>query len=229
MGKQNKESPNGFSLIEVLIVIAIISILTAISMVYLTASQKLYKPDTQSLEIADFFQEARQRSLTQRETMRVEIDMDDNIVRLIDENTIATADDDRVIRTKTLFPPGEIVVDSRPFNISVDPPENPPAPHANFSLSNYPGSIAHRVCTVRFQSNGSVVNAGTTPTGTGAVPTGVTLFIWAPSTGNASNSDITRAITIIGTTGSVRLWEYDPNLAQPNKWKNSRRTSGFGS
>lgn len=228
MQNETKSSSDGFSLVEVLIVIAVISILTAVSMIYLNASQKLYKPDVQSLQLIDIFQEARQRSLTQRRTMRVEVDMDDRIVRLIDEIANDTANDDLVIRTMVLLPDEELRVDDKPFNISENPPELLPTPAAVFSLSNYPKSIAHRVCTIRFQSNGNVVDAGSTPTGTGATPTGVTLFIWSPNQDNPMNMDIARAVTIIGTTGSVRLWEYDINATTSNKWKDSRRSSGYG-
>lgn len=221
-------SAAGFSMIELIIVIVVISIMTAVSMVYLNSSQRLYKPDAEALKIIDIFQEARQRSLTQRRTMRVEIDMDDKVIRLINEEDPATATDDALIRTMALLPASEITIDKRPFNITDNPPEPFPAPHANFYISHYPNSVGHRVCTIRFQSTGTVVNAGSDATGTGATPTGVALFIWAPDQQTVTNSDIARAITIIGTTGSVRLWEYDKQASTANKWKDSRRTSGFG-
>lgn len=89
----------GFSMVELLIVLTVITILLGISLFYLSAHERLYRPDEEALKIIDVFQEARQRSLTQRETMRVEIDLTDNVVRLIDENQPSTADDDRPIRS----------------------------------------------------------------------------------------------------------------------------------
>lgn len=212
-------------MIELIIVIVILSIMTAIPMLYLNASQKLYKPDSEALKIADIFQEARQRSLTQRKTMRVEIDLDDKVIRLINENKNDSADDHTVIKRMFLLPTNELTIDKRPLNITTNPPETFPAPTANFYISTYPKSASHRVCTVRFLSNGSVVNAGSDDTGTGAVPTGITLFIWSPNDANPNNSEIARAITIISTTGSIRMWEYDKNATAANKWKDSRRSN----
>ncbi|MCS6873135.1 MAG: prepilin-type N-terminal cleavage/methylation domain-containing protein [Pyrinomonadaceae bacterium] len=218
----------GFSLIELIIVITVAFILTGISFFLLTSHQRLFKPDEQVLKIADILQEARQRALTQRETMRVEIDLTDNSVRLIDENSPTTHTDDKLIRQISLFPPQEVRIDTRPPGISFDPPEMISVPPATFPISVYPPSVAHNVCTLRFLRNGSVVNAGTDPIGSNASLTSAAIFVWSPRNGNPSQYEIARAITVVGTTGFIRLWEYDPNLSTPNKWKDSRRFSSGG-
>lgn len=219
----------GFSIIELLIVLVIFTVMIAVSSFYFLSHQKMYKPDDQSLKFVDMLHEARQRSLTQRETMRVEVDLTDNIIRLIDENTTLTADDDREIRRVPILPQTEVKISNRPSNILYNPPEPLPAPNAVFLPSVYPSSATHNVCTIRFQSNGTVVNSGTNATGNGATVTGLTLHIWSPKKNNASESDIARSITIIGSTGSIRLWEWDINSTDPNKWQDSRRASAFGS
>ena len=110
---------DGYSLIEILIVLTIILILGSAAAFYLSAHQKLYKTDDQSLLLADILQEARQRSLTQRETMRVEIDITDNAVRLINEKTPATSDDDEVLRELALYFPNDVRMDARAGNITL--------------------------------------------------------------------------------------------------------------
>ncbi len=215
-------------MIEILVVLVIITILTGTTFYYLNAAQTLYNADEQALKISDVLQEARQRSLTQRETMRVEIDLTDNIVRLIDENTPVTVNDDNLIRTIQLLDPSQIRVNERPGQISQNPPEEFPVPSAQFRQSIYPESLAHDVCTMRFLSNGTVVDQGTNEIGRDAVSVGATVHIWSPIPDNISDSKIARSITIIGSTGSIRLWEYDPHLTTPNKWKDTRRTSVFG-
>ena len=150
----------GFSIIELLIVLTVITILLGISLFYLSGHQRLYRPDDQALKLIDVFQEARQRSLTQRETMRVEIDLTDNMVRLIDENQPNTADDDRPVRSVTLISQAEVKLNSRPPDISTSPVEVMPVPAAQFKPSIYPPSAAHNVCTFRFLRNGTVVNEG---------------------------------------------------------------------
>ncbi|MBS1792425.1 MAG: hypothetical protein JSS81_01150 [Acidobacteria bacterium] len=215
-------------MVELLIVLTVITILTGISLFYLSGHERLFRPDEEALKIIDIFQEARQRSLTQRETMRVEIDLTDNVVRLIDENQPNTADDDRLIRTSVLIPQAEVKLNSRPPDIATNPTELMPVPIAVFKPSIYPSSAGHDVCTFRFQRNGSVVNEGTDAVGSNATTTGLTLFIWSPKQNDPNQSEIARAITVIGATGSVRFWEYNRNLTDANKWKDSRRSSIYG-
>jgi len=219
----------GFSLIELLIVITIIFVMMGVSLFLLTGHQRLLKPDEQALKVADILQEARQRALTQRETMRVEIDLTDNTVRLIDEGDPTTYEDDKKIREVVLFSPAEVRIDSRPPDITLNPPEMIPAPPANYTVSVYPPSVTHRVCTLRFQRNGTVVDAGTDPIGTNSSLVSASIFIWSPKRDNSNASEIARAITVVGGSGFVRLWEWDKNLSSMNKWKDSRRFSSGGS
>jgi prepilin-type N-terminal cleavage/methylation domain-containing protein len=218
----------GFSMVELLIVLTVITILLSISLFYLSGHERLFRPDEQALKIIDVFQEARQRSLTQRETMRVEIDLTDNLVRLIDENLPGSAGDDQIIRSLVLVPQSEVKVNSRPPDIATNPVEIMPVPIAQFRPSVYPASAGHNVCTFRFQRNGTVVNEGTDAVGSNATTTGLTLFLWSPKPNNANESEIARAITVIGATGSVRFWEYNRQLTEANKWKDSRRMSIYG-
>lgn len=221
----------GFSLIELLVVLTLIMILSGVSFFYLNTSQRLYRPDDQSLIIVDILQEARQRSLTQRETIRVEIDITANVVRLVDENsqnTPATTNDDVIIRQAPLLPNTQVRVNTRPDNIAYNPPETLPAPSAQFRQSTYRFSPNNQVCTMRFLSDGRVVDAGNDNTGNGAITRGVTLNVWSPARTNPNVSDVARAITVIGSTGSIRLWEFNPASNEINKWQDSRRTSGFG-
>jgi len=77
-------------------------------------------------------------------------------------------------------------------------------------------------------ANGTVTNGGNTATGTGAVVTGGTVHIWSPNKNVQTDADIARSITVIGSSGSVRLWEYDRSLTTTNKWKDSRRSGTYG-
>lgn len=223
-----RQTDAGFSLLELLVVLVIVTILVTISIFYASAHQKLYKPDDQSLQITDILQEARQRSLTQRETMRVEISLTGSRARLIDENDDDTADDDVVLKTVILLPATDVTIAARPSNISYNPPEPLPAPLANFEQSVYPTSLTEDVCTMRFMSNGTVTDAGNDDTGTGAIVTGVSLHVWSPRASDNTSSDIARAITVIGSTGTIRLWEHDESLTTTNKFKDSRRYGSYG-
>lgn len=227
--KMGRASESGFSVIEILVVVAIIGIMSSMAIFYATNHKKAYQPDDQALILADMLQEGRQRALTQRRTMRVEINITTNSAKLYDENSnAASASDDVLLKATNLFAPANVKVDSRPSQIAYNPAELLPVPNAVFKLSVYPPSISQSVCTVRFLANGSAVDAGTNAIGAGAVPTGLTLHIWAPKKTDTTQSDIARSITILGATGVIRLWEFDASSAAANKWKDSRRSSSYG-
>lgn len=223
-----KPESGGYSIIEMLIVLTVVTIVTGGAFFYLGSHQKLYKTDNQALQIADLLQEARQRSLTQRKTMRVEIDLTETVARLIDEREADTADDDTILRELILHFPNEVRIDAPPTAITYNPPEPLPVPNAKFKISSYPLSVLNQVCTIRFQSNGSVVDAGTNTTGGNAAVTGVTLHLWTPTADGGEDISVARALTIIGSTGSVRLWEFHKDSPESNKWKDSRRFGSYG-
>ena len=218
---------SGFSLLELLVVVAIVMLLSGLMLFYLSAHQKLYKPDDQALQIADILQEARQRALAQRETLRVELNLTTNMVTLINENGPASSSDDTVIKRFTLFSTGDVKISVRPAQITVNPPEPMPVPAAVFKTSVYPTSAGQNVCTIRFKSDGTAVDAGTTAIGAGSVQTGVSLFVWSPKKSAPTESEQARAVTVLGATGAIRMWEYDANLAQTNKWKDSRKSTSY--
>lgn len=217
----NFKSNAGYSLIELLIVLTIITVMSAVTGYYLTFHKQAYRADDQALQIIDVLQEARQRTLTQRLTMRVEIDMTTNSVKLYNEQTATTTDDDVLIRQVSLMPANQVVVDKKPSEISETPPEPIPTQDAEFKTSTYPISQSHKVCTMRFHSDGMVTDAA-------GVTAGNNIYVWMPNKTEPNRSDIARAITVIGSTGAIRLWEYVVTSPDDNKWKDSRRTAGYG-
>ncbi|MBX7172749.1 MAG: hypothetical protein K1X72_17395 [Pyrinomonadaceae bacterium] len=214
----------GFSVAELLVVLVITSVMTCVSLYYLYGHQKLYKPDEQASLFIDMLQEARQRALTQKVTMRVELDLTDNVARLINEGDATVATDDKIIRSFVLKSTKEVKVEQKPNNVSVSPTEPSPVPSITFvTSSTHPLSLNHKVATLRFRKDGTVTDGGTNAIANGAIITGSTVFVWQPDKTNANNSTITRAITVIGGSGAIRLWNYYPDLPANTAWKDSRR------
>ena len=203
-----KGGMNGFSLIELFVVIVIILILTAISIPYVFNYTKLYKSEDQALKVMDLMREAGQLALTRRRTMRLEIDLTDNMILVIDENG-AGAGDDREIKAIPLQSAGEIRMDQIPSGLAApNPPTYGDAVYAADTIGHLRGATnvsGHNVWAARFRRDGSVVSAAGTPVS-------ANLYIWAPQTAgspNPRNNKEVRAITIFGGSGAVRYWRHD--------------------
>lgn len=195
---QNDEP--GFSLPELLMVVSIMGIFAMVTLMNPFFNRK-HSTDTQTLLISDILQEARQRALNQRETMRVEIDDTKKQIRLINEKKSNTTDDDTVIKTLSIS--DNVVVGTHPDNVSVTgiPKTSYSIPEIVFSQSTYPLSINNQTFTLRFSKTGQVVDKGTDNTGSGAIMTGATIYVYE-KTESGTQPSIVRALTVSGISGS---------------------------
>lgn len=203
----NINSENGFSFIELIIVLLIVSIISVITLMSVKGEKK-YLADSQAYQIVDILQEARQRSLSQRETMRVEFNQTRNTVRLISENEPGKADDDTEIRSIKLQDPSYVVVGATPQNVVNPPSEISLTPVLTFKKSVHPLSNSDTVATLRFVRTGKVLDAGSNSIGDNSSVTGATIYVWMPDYDSSGKplkeGTIIRAITVQGTSGLSR-------------------------
>jgi type II secretory pathway pseudopilin PulG len=223
MLKKNKKE-EGFSIIELCCVMAVILVLSAVSLFYLSANKKLYAADDQALLLSDMLQEAKQKAFTQKEVMRVEINQTTKRIRLIEENLpnavpLTAVADDRVVREIPFYGSEIVRLETNPTNVNTLPADVTPTPQAVFTNSTYPSSLGNSVCTIRFLRSGIVTNGGALADASDAVPTGLTIHIWKPATPNSTTAIVEKAITVGSGTGTVRLWNY--NMGN-NTWVNAR-------
>ena len=205
---------SGFSLVELIIVLVIISILSAISLPYIYNYKKLYKSEDQALKIMDLMREASQMALTRRRTMRLEIDLTNNQILIIDENGAGAAND-REIKAIPLEAVNEVRMDQIPTGISKpNPPNYNDAVFAPDTIGHLRGGtnvIGNNVWAARFTSNGSAVNSAD-------VPISANLYVWAPLTAgspNPRNNGEVRAITMFGGSGAIRYWKHNGSTFLP--------------
>ncbi len=189
---------SGYSLVELLIVLAILMIFLTFTMYSLSANKQLYRTDDETLRILNVLREASQLALTQRQPMRVELDATNKTIRIIDEN-LSTSTDDKEVRKVSLEKAVLVRVDAMPTNVTKPNPPNYPDAAFNAATPN--------VLKLWFRRDGTVTDGAATP-----VITSSTIYIWEPSPTNsaqAKDKKLVRCLTIFGTTGAIKLWKHD--------------------
>ncbi|MET0753142.1 MAG: prepilin-type N-terminal cleavage/methylation domain-containing protein [Pyrinomonadaceae bacterium] len=208
----------GVSLVELIFVLVITGIMTGIAVVSYSSSRK-YAADDQARQIVDLLDEARQKSLNQRNTMRVEINKTKNIITLIDENdsngVTPVVTNDRIIRSLPIST--NATVGAAPNNVSAGPTATSPIPVPSYTTSTYPLSTGDQKITLRFRSNGQVVDAGTDNVGTGSVITGATIYVYS-TTASGTNPDVIRAVTVLGTSGDTAIYKCQVTGSSCGAW-----------
>lgn len=207
--KAKWSSQQGFSIVELVVVLTILVIVSVITIMSFS-TQKMYEAESQTLQIIDFFQEARQRALSQRVTMRVEINQTLRMIRLIDEKLPGNAADDVIIKSSAFMDNG-VFIGALPANVSNTPVELAPVPVTTYANSTHPKSSGNSVMVLRFQRNGVVMNAGTNGAGANATATGSTIYVWSkhPNDNSATptQAQVMRATTVLASTGSAKMWK----------------------
>ncbi len=188
----------GHTLIEIMIVAAIIMVMLSIALFGMTGHKNAYKADDETMRILSVLREASQLALTQRQPMRVELDATNKTIKIFDENLAGTGDDQQV-RIVYLENSATIREDVAPSGITAPSPPN-------YTAAAFTGT-APKVWKTWFRRNGTVTDNQANP-----VPTSVTIYIWPPDPTNANqakNNKQVRAITIFGGTGVIRFWKYN--------------------
>ncbi|HXF42218.1 MAG TPA: type II secretion system protein [Pyrinomonadaceae bacterium] len=196
----------GFSVAELLVVLSIIAIMAVVSVPYIVNYTRMYQSEVQATKVMDIMRETSQLALTRRRTYRMEIDVTDNQLKIIDENG---SNPDLLVKSIPLESPGTLRLDAAPQSINrPDPPNYPLAVFAvdgTGHLASGQPVIGHRVWAIRFKSDGSVVNNGNTPVS-------ATLFIYpvtSPSSDVPTDRKQVRVVTIYGGSGAVRYWKFN--------------------
>jgi prepilin-type N-terminal cleavage/methylation domain-containing protein len=217
-----KDKEKGFSLVELIIVMLMVSILSVLTLMAFRGDEK-FLADSQAYSMLDVLNEAKQRALTQHETIRVEINTTNNKIRIIAENNAGDASDDVEIRSVQLEHPAYVAYSTSPTNIAASPLDSAPIPIIVFKTSTHPLSIGEQVATLRFLQNGNVMDAGSNAVSTNSVMTGATIFVWMPEYSSSgtplSSGGVIRAISVFGSTGSTKYWRCEVVAGQCTTWK----------
>src|ERR1041384_685969 len=195
---------DGYSMVELLVIVSVIIVLTAAAVFSLAPQRRAYSTDDAAAQVTNFLRDAYQRAISQRQTMKVQIDRSTMLMKIFDENTLPTGDEIEVRRAQ-LNP--EISV-SQPAvgGSSLAAPASP---------YDYPVAVySSNLWVARFRSDGSVVDVnGNTLSAT---------IFFSPVSMKTNETNLIRAVTLYGPSGSMRFWRYTGSSfdAGGNSWTN---------
>ena len=189
----------GYSLVELTVVIAITAIVTAIVVMQFTNTREMYNADDAANKVMNYLREANSRAVSNHHSYRVTINQNTNTISLIDEKTSAGGGNN----DGESISGDDVLVKSEPVGVrvSLNQPSvpnlvNPPAAPFNYA----PATFASNVWTAHFQSDSSVTDVNLAP---------VSCTIFFQPVDKTNLAGLIRAVTVFGPSGSVRFWAYD--------------------
>ncbi len=199
--QETNRQADGFSLVEVFIVAAIIGILTAITIPQLAAQRRLLRSAAVPREIVTQLRFARQRAMSHREATTFVYDNTAKTITVIDNNASgATVLNDSnypnnsgstVVQTSTLT-----LMGLSSAEVSYGIPSGLPTGALGDGVSKT--NLTNAKITVTFQPDGSVTDANGNP-----VDRALFLYNSKIPTQTAS------AVSVLGSAGRIKLWRYD--------------------
>ena len=186
----NRQS--GFSMMELLIVVSIILIVTAISITQLRPNLQNARIDAAMRQVLETLRQAREYSIANRRYVQLKFPATNQLQLIqLDTLTPGAGGINPVLDTVTLSPPLIFTLDGMP---------DTPDAYGNGGPIYFEGIVNGPVGGMVFQSDGEFLDGAT------FLPINGTVFLGV--TGQQSTA---RAVTVLGTTGRVRGWKSQGN------------------
>lgn len=224
------ERSHGFSLVEILIVVAIAVILLTIALPTMTSQRRLMRFNAATREFLVQLRYARQLAMSERQAVTFQYDDSTKDINIIDHNndptlpasgTAVLADTNYpsttgsvVVNTASLLQGGLLSTEIKygvPTTADGLPSAHLPLPTSlgdGISMTTMPSS---NKINITFQADGSVVSPAGVPIGGVNLSAGtrmdsaIFLFDTSAATGTAT------AISVLGASGRVKVWRYSNN------------------
>jgi prepilin-type N-terminal cleavage/methylation domain-containing protein len=214
----------GFTIIEILVVVLILGILTALTITTLNPNRRMVKTEDAAASIYNIMRQARIQAITQRQFYGVVINSaptDQSLtlpntdtpvtltfpaqsVSLVSMGQLQTVDE-KITLTKQL--PPDVILNASFF--TAPPNTDFPAPERSFTKFDF--STGPYV--TYFDPAGRAVSAST---GTGTQNYSVFYFS-SFDIDQTKSPTLLRAVTLYGATGGLKFWRFLP-AGTPNKW-----------
>jgi len=198
---QKGNSETGYSIVELMIVTAVIAIITAGVIVAFQPTKTAISSTDAAAQVVNYLREANARAVADHHSFRVVINTNTNKISLINENTSgsgnnegdAVSGDDVLVKQEPLI---SMVGYTQPTvsGVSVGIPAAP----FNYAAATFTSNQ----WTVHFESDGSAQD----PVSGVLSPISCTLFF---SPLQNSNPNLIRAVTLFGPGSAIRYWVYN--------------------
>jgi len=216
MVRETRQTPDlrcgGVSLMELLIVVALIGIVSAIALPQMIAQRRLTRSIGITREIMGQMRYARQLAMSERRAVTFSYNDLTKLITIIDHNNLRTAPNSgKAVLSLAGYPntAGSTVVstfrldqgglDSAEMTYGI--PSGLPTGALRDGVSMT--TLSANRLNVTFQRDGSVINA--TGTASDRNPQDQALFIYNSETPKATAS----AVSVLGSSGRVKIWRYD--------------------
>lgn len=194
-------SLSGYSVIETLIVVALIGVLSALAVPQLISERRLTRSVGVTREILSQMRLARQMAMSQRQAFTFQYNNATKQISVIDHNSNLGPDlftdpaypstvNSRAISTTPLAAGG---LDSSEITYGIPTGLPTAALRDGISLT----SLTNNQFNVTFQPDGSVIDAA-------GNPVGVAMFIY----NNRASQATASAISVMGASGRIKIWRY---------------------
>lgn len=187
----------GFSVLELMMVLVIVLIMSAIGIFSYSKAVKGTTPDIAGRQITDFLREGNERALMT--TIPYRVDLTRSTPLATGTIKLIRTTDNVVVRQETLGRYTEINM-RRPTSVAAKPPAPFDFDDASFNTSD--------VWSVVFHADGSASAVGA------STPMSANIYFYPPLPSNSNDTDgaqSLRVVSLFGPTGAVRFWGYDGN------------------
>lgn len=183
-----RNGQRGFSMIELVVVVSIILIVTAISITQLKPNLQNARIDAAMREVLETFRQAREFAIANRRYVQVTFPAN-NQMQITQLNTLTAGAGgiNPILDTVTLAPPLTFTLDGMP---------DTPDAYGNASAIVFESVANGPVGGMVFLSDGEFLDGAT------FLPINGTVFL-----GITGQQSTARAVTVLGTTGRVRGWK----------------------